>query len=131
MSLRSRLSLMLSIIFFLITLLSVGSMFVFERLTEHMGTLRVASEENKLYNELDRNIGDLVDAVKGWALTGESKYRKQYFKKLSDVHHTFGELSSIHKNKEELADLGREFQQMSDLAGHVIRFPLPVGASEV
>ena len=122
---------MLSVIFLLIMLLSVGSMLIFVRLTEHMVTLRVGSEENKLYNEIDRNIGDLVDAVKGWGLTGEVKYRKNYFKKLSDVRRNFGELSTVHTDKEELAFLGREFETVTELSGLVIRKQQPVGSPEV
>ncbi len=90
MTLRSKLSLMLSVIFLLIAILSVGSMLIFERLTENMGTLRSGSEETKLYNELDRNVGDIIDAVKGWGLTGDAKYKKQYFEKSSAARHSFG-----------------------------------------
>ncbi len=131
MNLRSRLSLMFSIIFILIAILSVGSIVIFERISEHMGALRSGSEEQKLYLELDRNIGDLVDAVKGWGLTGDAKYKKQYFKKISEVHNSFDTLSAIHKNKENIAMLGKEFQQIIELAEKVIRNRQPFGDPEV
>ncbi len=122
---------MLSIFFVLIALLSVGSIVIFERISEHMESLRSGSEENKLYNELDRNIGDFIDATKGWSLTGDAKYKKQYFKKLSDVRKSFGNLSAIHQNKEELDRLGKEFQHIVDLSENVIRNRQPVGDPEV
>ena len=131
MTLRTRLSLMLSIFFVLIALLSMGSIVIFERISEHMESLRSGSEENKLYNELDRNIGDFIDATKGWSLTGDAKYRKQYFKKLSDVRKSFDNLSAIHQNKEELDRLGTGFQHITDLSGNVIRNRQPVGDPEV
>ncbi len=131
MTLRARLSLMLSIFFVLIALLSLGSIVIFDTISEHMGSLRSGSEENKLYNELARNIGDFIDATKGWSLTGDSKYKKQYFKKLSDVRRSFGNLSAIHQNKEELDALATEFQQVVDLSGNVIRNMQPVGNLEV
>src|SRR4030066_1359622 len=131
MTIRARLSLMLSVFFVLIALLSVGSIVIFETISEHMGSLRLGSEENKLYNELDRNIGEFIDATKGWSLTGDAKYKKQYFKKLADVRKSFGNLSAIHKKKEELDMLGKVFQHIVELSENVIRNRQPVGDPEV
>jgi PAS domain S-box-containing protein len=131
MTLRTRLSLMLSIFFVLIALLSVGSIVIFETISEQMGSLRSGSEENKLYNELDRNIGEFIDATKGWSLTGDAKYKKQYFKKLSDVRKSFDNLSAIHTKKEELDMLGKVFQHVLELSENVIRNRQPVGDPKV
>jgi PAS domain S-box-containing protein len=121
---------MLSVIVLLIAVLSLGSILVFEKLSEHMGTLRSGSEENKLYNELDRNIGDLIDAVKGWGLTGDAKYKKEYFKKTTATHKIFGNLSKVHKDTEELDILGKEIQRVIDTSELVIRNRQPVGDPE-
>jgi len=131
MTIRTRLSLMLSVFFVLIAPLSVGSIVIFEIISEHMGTLRSGSEENKLYNELDRNIGEFIDATKGWSLTRDAKYKKQYFKKLSDVRKSFGSLSVIHQKKKEIDMLDKEFQHIVELSGNVIRNSQPVGDPQV
>lgn len=96
-----------------------------------METLRSGSEENKLYNELDRNLGDAIDAVKGWGLTGDSKYKKQYFKKTSAARNNFGNLITVHQNKEELDMLEKEIQHVIDISEKVIRNRQPVGDLEV
>lgn len=130
MNLRSRLSLMFSIIFILIAILSAGSIVIFERISGHMVTLRSGSEEHKLYIELDRNIGDLVDAVKGWGLTGDAKYKKQYFKKISEVRNSFEALSVI-QSKEDFAMLDKEFQQILGYSEKVIRSRQPFEYPEI
>jgi PAS domain S-box-containing protein len=131
MSLKTKISLMLSAFFILIAILALGSMAIFGTLSERMGTLRTISEESKVFNELDRNIGDLVDAARGWGLTAEAKYKKQYFDKISDVRESFGNLSAVHKKPEDLEILGREFQQILNYAEVIIRNRQPVGNPEV
>ena len=131
MTLKTKISLMLSSFFILIAILALGSMAIFGTLSERMGTLRTISEESNLYNELDRNIGDLVDAARGWGLTAEAKYKKQYFDKISDVRKSFGNLSAVHKNREDLDRLGKDFQQILNYSEVVIRDRYPVGNPEV
>jgi len=131
MTLRSKLSLMFSIVFLLIAVLSVGSMLIFARLSEQMGSLRSGSEESRLYNELDRNLGDIIDAVKGWGLTADPKYKKQYFKKTSAARDSFGNLITVHRSKEELDILGKDIQHIIDISETVIRNRAPVGDPEV
>ncbi|MBS1114919.1 MAG: hypothetical protein H6Q94_648, partial [Nitrospirae bacterium] len=65
MTLRTKLSLMLSIFFVLIAILSAGSIAIFQRISERIGGLRSVSEETRIFNELGRNIGDLADATRG------------------------------------------------------------------
>ena len=122
---------MLSSFFILIAILALGSMAIFGTLSERMGTLRTISEESNLYNELDQNIRNLVAAARGWGLTGEAKYKKQYFEKISDVRKSIGNLSAVHKKREDLDRLGKDFQQILNYAEVVIRDRYPVGNPEV
>jgi PAS domain S-box-containing protein len=133
MTLKARLSLMLSLFFVLIAILSVGSMSIFQRISEHMGALRSVSEETKRYNELDRNIGDLVDATRGWGLTGDAKYKKQYFMKTSDVRESLEKvIKGAKKTETETIDLlDKETQQILQYAEVVIRIRQPRGNNEV
>ena len=132
MTLRTRLSLMLSIFFVLIAILVRGvNSYIRENKRAYGESLRSGSEENKLYNELDRNIGDFVDATRGWRLTGDAKYKKQYFKKLSDVRKSFGNLSATTQKTEERDMLGKEFQQIIEYSEGVIGNRQPVGEPEV
>jgi PAS domain S-box-containing protein len=105
----------------------VGSIVIFEALSEHMGTLRLGIGESKLYNELNRDIGDLIDAIKGWGLTGDAKYKKRYFKKISDVPRSFDNLRAVHQNREELDMLEKDYQLVIDLSESIIRNRQPVG----
>jgi CHASE3 domain sensor protein len=133
MTLKARLSLMLSLFFVLIAILSVGSISIFQRISEHMGALRSVSEETKRYNELDRNIGDLVDATRGWGLTGDAKYKKQYFMKTSDVRESLEKvIKGAKKTETETIDLlDKETQQILQYAEVVIRIRQPRGNNEV
>ena len=131
MTLRTKLSLMLSIFFVLIAILSAGSIAIFQRISERIGGLRSVSEETRIFNELGRNIGDLADATRGWGLTGDATYKKQYFEKLSDIQASLRALSGAAKHTEDLEVVGKEFQQINEYAEIVIRNRLPVGKPEL
>lgn len=131
MSLRLKLFLMLSTFMVVITIFAVGTILIFDKVSEHMGSLLSLGEENKLYNELDRNIGELVDVTKNWGLTGDIKFRKQYQKKVSDVYKSFGDISSISKQKEDFELIGKEFQKVLGYTKVIMEKRQPVGDPDV
>jgi PAS domain S-box-containing protein len=131
MNLRTKLSIMLSAFLVLIAILAAGTMLIFEKMSDMTGSLLPVSEKNKLYNELDRNIGDLVETTKNWGLTGDARFKKLYPKKLLNVRKSFGNLGGAVKEREEIESIGREVQKVMGYSNQIMAKDRPVGDREV
>ncbi|MDA8433327.1 MAG: hypothetical protein M0Z60_10265, partial [Nitrospiraceae bacterium] len=72
MSLKTKLSLMLSAFLLVIAVLAAGTMLIFEKMSFTTSSLGPISELNKHYSDLDRGVGELVEATRSWAGTGDA-----------------------------------------------------------
>jgi PAS domain S-box-containing protein len=131
MSLRLKLSLMLSAFLILIAIFAGGALLIFEKMSENLSTLQSATEENKLVVELGDNISDFIDVASNWGFTGNIRFKKQYHIKLAQVYKSFGDISAEVKNKKDLEILGSEFQQLLVYSKAVIVQRNPVGNPDV
>ena len=131
MSLRTKLSLMLSAFLLVIAILAAGTMLIFERLSTTVTSLAPVSEMNKHYNELDRSIGDFIEATGNWGNTGNARYKKLYRTSLEEVRRIFIILEGESQQREELMAVEQEFLQMVDYSKAVIAKNQPVGDREV
>ncbi|MFI5296203.1 MAG: PAS domain S-box protein [Thermodesulfovibrionales bacterium] len=131
MNLRFKLSVMLSAFLVLIAVLAAGTLLIFDKMNDTMGALLPASERNKLYDELGRNIGDFVETTKNWGLTGDPRFKKLYRKKLSDANKSFGNCRDVVTEKEQLEEIGRALQRVTEYAEHIMEKSRPVGDPEV
>jgi PAS domain S-box-containing protein len=127
MNLRVKLSVMLSAFLVLIAVLAVGTVLIFDKMSDSMGALLPVSERNKLYNELDRNVGEFSETVKNWGLTGDRRFQRLYRKKLADVNRSFGNLNAAAREKGELQEIENEFQGVLVYAAHIMENSQPVG----
>ncbi|MBI5634586.1 MAG: PAS domain S-box protein [Nitrospirae bacterium] len=131
MTLRTRITLMLSVFLVVIALLGVGSILIFENLSRHMGMLSVVSAESKMISDLERNIADFVEDVRDWGITGEVRFRRQFANRLSEVYQDFGLLSVQAEHKAEVELLAEKFYQVLGYAIIVMDKREPVGDPEV
>jgi PAS domain S-box-containing protein len=131
MNLRLKLSVMLSAFLVLIAVLAVGTVLIFDRMSDSMGALLPVSERNKLYNELDRNIGEFAETARNWGLTGDPRFQKLYVKKLADVNRSFRNLTAAAREKERLREIEGEFQKVLTYANRIMETRQPVGDPEV
>lgn len=122
---------MLSLFLLVIALLGVGSILIFGNLSRHMSMLSVVSSENKMISDLERNIADFVEDVRDWGITGESRFRRQFTNRLSDVYEDFGALSVQAKHKAEIEMLAEKFYVVLEYARIVMDKREPVGDPEV
>ncbi len=126
MSLRTKLSLMLSAFLVLIAILAGGTIVIFDRMSETLGSLGSVSRENKLYNELDRNIGQLIEATNKWAAGGDPRFRKQAHKMIAEVEMAFGNLQRVVGHREDIDLLRTEYQKILASVTAVLEARQPV-----
>ena len=127
MSLRAKLSLMLSAFLVVIAIFAAGTMLIFEKLGDTMGSLVPVSEVNKLYNELDRSVADFEETTKNWGMTGDARFRKLYRSKLAEVYKGFDNLKGAVVDKGEIEQVYGEFQTLLECSERIIDKRQPVG----
>ncbi len=127
MSLRTKLSLMLSAFLVLIAILAGGTIVIFDRMSETLASLGSVSSENKLYNELDRNIRELLEATKKWGASGDQRFKKQAHKAIADAEMSFGSLQRVVGRREDIDLLRTEYQQILESATTVLETRQPGG----
>ncbi|MBI5073932.1 MAG: PAS domain S-box protein [Nitrospirae bacterium] len=131
MTLRTRITVMLSVFLVAIAILGFGTILIFESLSRHLGTLRMVSAESKMISDLDRNIADFVEDVRDWGLTGEVRFKRQFANRLADVYKDFGTLSVQAEHQEEILKLSDKFYEVLSHAIIIIDKREPVGDPEV
>src|ERR1700690_2234115 len=105
MGLRSKLSYMLSFFLVVIAILAGGSIMIFDKMSGNMESLHTVGEENKLFNELDRNVADLMYEAKSWGMTGDARFRKEYYRRSENIGNKFANLYRIFKGNENIENL--------------------------
>ncbi len=131
MTLRSRITFMLSVFLVVIAILGVGTIMIFENLSRHMSMLSVVSAESRVISDLDRTIGDFVEDVRDWGITGEARFRKQFTNRLSAVYEDFGKLAVHAEHKKEIEMIAEKFYIVLGYARIIMDKREPVGDPEV
>jgi len=131
MNLRVKLPVMLSFFLVVIGILAGGTIIIFEKMSGNMSSLRSVGEENKLFNELDRNVADLMDATKSWGLTGDARFKKEYSRKSEDIRNNFARLYRIFSGSSEIEELEKNYRGFLVSAKKIMTNPQPVGSAEV
>jgi PAS domain S-box-containing protein len=131
MSLRLKLSLMLSAFVILIAVFAGGTMLIFERVSGNMATLYAASEEHRLIGDLRERVSDFLGTVNNWGLTGDARFRKQYRTRLEEVYESFGRVRKIPRYGQELEPIEQKFQQVFSYSKSLMARRYPLGDPEV
>jgi PAS domain S-box-containing protein len=131
MSLKTKLSLMLSAFLVVIAILAAGTMMIFERMSTTVTSLAPMSGMNQRYNELDRSIGDFIEATRNWGNTGKDSYKRRYRAVLGEVESRFASLTEEAPAREELTAVQGEFNRVAEYAKIVVEKKQPVGDPEV
>ncbi len=131
MNLRVKLPVMLSFFLVVIAVLAGGTLVIFEKMSGNMTSLRTVGEENKLFNELDRNVGDLLDATRSWGLTGDARFKKEYSRKADEIRNNFARLYRMFRGSQEIEDVEKDYRGLLVSIKKIISNPDPVGSPEV
>lgn len=131
MKLQTKLVLFLSAFLILFIVFASGTFYIFEQLGENVNNLRVVSEENRLYNELENDVGRLFSAVISWAYTGDSRFRRDYRLALPNVLKSFGSVSSLEGDHPDIAEAGKMFEEALEHCRAIISVNNPVGNPSV
>ena len=131
MTLRTRITFMLSVFLVVIAILGIGTILIFENLSRNMRTLGVVNAEIKLISDLERNIAEFVEDVRDWGITGEIRFRRQFTNRLAEVYDNFGLLSLQAKHKAEIEKLADKFYEVLVYARTIMDKREPVGDPEV
>ncbi|MHB8880104.1 MAG: PAS domain S-box protein [Thermodesulfovibrionales bacterium] len=130
MSLRAKLSYMLSFFLVVVAILAGGTILIFERMSGSMRSLQTISQENKLFNDLDRNVADLMDAAKSWGMTGDARFKKEYSRKLGEIRNNFAVLFRVFGGDREIEALEKDYQKFLVHAKYIMGLRQPVEPSK-
>jgi PAS domain S-box-containing protein len=131
MNLRAKLTFMLSFFLIAIAILAAGTIMIFEQMRGNMASLRTVSEQNKIFNMLDRDIADILDATRNWGLTGDVRFRKEYTRKTEDARNGFARLYRVFKGSADIESLEKDYRLFMGSTRNIIANPDPVGSDAV
>lgn len=131
MSLKNKIIFFTSALLATAAILGIGAVYIFNNLGKNLDILSVEVEQHKLHQELRSSFAEYLRATKGWALTGDARYRNLYKKSLSKVNMSFGELDTFAQDREELQGIGEDFQAIKERAKQIINTDDPVTDSSV
>jgi PAS domain S-box-containing protein len=122
---------MLSFFLVVIAILAGGTIMIFDKMSGNMKTLHTIGEENKLFNELDRNVADLMDAAKSWGLTGDPRFRKEYNRRVENIGNKFAALYRIFDGNKDIEELQKDYQKLLLHVKNIMASREPLGAPHV
>ncbi len=131
MSLRLKLSLMLSAFLVLIAIFAFGTLLIFEELTINTSALNSVSMEFRAVGELEAKIHDFADVTNKWGLTGDVRFRKEYPAKLAAVYRSFEDAVGLIKQREKIETIEEKFKEVAGYANLVVESRYPVGNQDV
>lgn len=127
MTLKSKLYIFVIAFFLVITGFVAGSLLIFKQLSANFLELKSATEEHNYYEDVKFSITESMIAAKGWAITGDRKFKGLYLQRMETVHKSFTNLFKVTKNRESVRNILNEFQELKGIAGTVISTDNPVG----
>jgi PAS domain S-box-containing protein len=131
MSLKTKLTLFIVTFLFLVALFIMGSFFIFEHMSNNYEALRASTEVHSIQEGLKLSIRDFLKAVKGWAITGNTRFRRQYHERLADVYKNFGNADKFKVDKEIVQAIGKDFEELKASAREILAVDYPVGNMNV
>ncbi|MBI5100719.1 MAG: PAS domain S-box protein [Nitrospirae bacterium] len=129
MSLRVKLSLMLSFFLVVVAILAGGSIMIFDKMSGNVSSLKSVGEENKLFNELDRNVAGLMDSAKNWGMTGETRFRRGYEARKEKIKMNLEGLTRLYTDDREIRGLQEDCRTILQLANKIIETRGTAGSS--
>ncbi|MEJ2696329.1 MAG: PAS domain S-box protein [Candidatus Sulfobium sp.] len=131
MSLRAKITAMLTGLLLLIAVFAFGTLMIFEKLSINMGTLQSVSEEHKLIGQMEREVSAFLEATNDWGLTGAPRFKKSYEARTSELRDSFSKAGSVVTQRKKLQAVEEKFRLADRYASSVIDNRHPVGNPEV
>jgi len=130
MSLRTKLTIFVVAFIALTVALVVGSFFIFDGLSSSFEVIRSTTEEHSLHEELKSSITGFLKAAKGWAITGDIRFKRQYKERLRDAYKCFGNLDRAARNRADIEAIGKDFETLRGISNSIISIERPVGSMD-
>ncbi len=127
MSLRTKLTIFVVAFIVLTAALIVGSFFIFDGLSNSFEVIRSTTEEHSLHEDLKSSITGFLKAAKGWAITGDIRFKRQYQERLRDAYKCFGNLDRTARNRADIEAVGKDFEALRGISNSIISIERPVG----
>ncbi|MCL4477309.1 MAG: PAS domain S-box protein [Nitrospirae bacterium] len=131
MTIKSKLNIFIIAFLILIAAFIAGSFLIFKSMSSNFEVLRTSSEVYNLHEDLKMSIIDFVMAADGWAVTGNSKFKRIYKERLGNVYKNFGNLTKSAADTEGLKSIGKDFEELRGLANAVISTDLPADTRNI
>ncbi len=120
MSLRRKLVLFMLAFLATAALLGFGASYIFRSLNRSITSIDREIGYNREFTELRSDVRLFSDAVRGWALTGQPKYRKDYRNSLTMIYGKLEDLQSMAGQTGELRTIRASFQSIKKLSDRII-----------
>jgi len=131
MTIRAKLNSFIIAFLILIAAFIAGSFLIFKSMSSNFEVLRRSAEVHNLHEELKVSIVDFVSASEGWAITGNSKFKRMYKERLGNVYRNFGSLAKLAADSEGLKAIGKDFGDLKNLADAVMSTEQPTETKNI
>ncbi|UCG77861.1 MAG: PAS domain S-box protein [Nitrospirota bacterium] len=105
----------------IILFLSLGSIYIFGKVSNNIELLQSVSEEHSVHEDLKRAVREYIEVVQQWALTSNPKYKRMFQVKREAALKSFGALDRYVINEEKLNEIGREFEEVDIIARSILK----------
>lgn len=124
MNIRKKLILFVVSFLSVMSLLIVGSFFIFEHISSNYEELKNYTEEHNIQEKLSKEVSSFIKVVERWAISGESNLKKTYHERLSSVYKVFGEMEKSHL-KGAISMIGKDFEEIRRISSDIMAAPRP------
>ncbi len=120
MSIRTKLLIFFLIFLSLIGLFTAGTSFVFHEIDRSLVLIKKASDIHKSVEKIKEGVIAISKDVKGWAFTGEEKYKKGHKEKLEEIRRGLKEVREFNPTEEIIRKVENDFNELSRVADTII-----------
>ena len=120
MSIRTKLLIFFLIFLTLIGLFTAGTTFVFHEIDKSLILIKEASDIHKSIEKIKEGVIKISKDVKGWAFTGEAKYKLRHRERLEEIKQGLQEVKQFSPPEEIMKRVENDFEELSRIASIII-----------
>ncbi len=125
MSIRTKLLIFFLIFLLLIGLFTAGTSFVFHEIDHSLVLIKKASDIHKSIEKIKEGVISISKDVKGWAFTGEQRYRKGHQEKLEEIKKGLLEVREFNPPEEIIKKVENDFTELSRISNTIMSIDNP------
>jgi PAS domain S-box-containing protein len=111
-------------------ILGLGVFYIFRNFGDNLEVLSKEISKDRLHEDLTVSILNLMASTKGWASSGNLKYRKLYNENLTSVREDIDDLEVLVSDRTAFASFEADFGELLRLSGSILSKDKPLGDDE-